>query len=514
MFLRLGLLGLWGLLWVAHCDAAETRVALIIGNGKYAKADMRLANPTNDASAMQRALQSAGFETILKLNATRRDMYRAVDEFSAKIARDQHAVGLFYFAGHGVQADGTNYLIPVDAEVESEADLDANAYDVAKVLQAMQRAQNDMNIVILDACRDNDLPKTRGVSRGLARIIAPSGTFIAYAAAPGQVAQDGASGTNGVFTGELIKSMAEPNVPLEQMFKKVIIGVKADTHGQQTPWSEASVQGDFYFRSKSSAAVVPQVSGPAPTAPASAGTHIPTAAELDEQYWQGIMGSKDAADFASYIKNYPKGLHLAQAQLMVRKLSPQPEVARSPVQLASVLSQAAAAAADSVGYSAPPPQPAVIDGSAQERRDYGVPATSSLHSQMEGPTPASIPGGRLITTKEVLALIQSNSTPYLLLDALGGNATLRGAQLFSRGAAPGMLGDYIEKQMGQWLYQATGGNRNMALVIFCQSSHCWMSYNAALRAIDLGYRNVLWYRGGLEAWTQSGLPTITPGSHY
>ena len=164
------------LLAAAQASGAETRIALIIG----------------------------------KLNARRLDFYRAVDEFTAKIGRDQHAVGLFYYAGHGVQAEGTNYLIPVDADIQAESDLEANAFDAGRVLRAMKSAQNEMNIVILDACRNNPLPKTRGIERGLARMDAPSGTFIAYAAAPGQSAQDGASGTNGVFTGELVKAMAEP----------------------------------------------------------------------------------------------------------------------------------------------------------------------------------------------------------------------------------------------------------------------------------------------------------------
>jgi uncharacterized caspase-like protein len=227
--------------------SAETRIALIIGNSDYARVNLRLANPVNDATAMQRALQQAGFETILRLNAKRLDFYRAVEEFSTKIARDPHAVGLFYYAGHGVQSDGVNYLIPVDAEIESDADLEANAFDVGRVLRGMSMAQNEMNIVILDACRDNPLPRTRrGMERGLARMQAPSGTFIAYAAGPDQSAQDGGRGGNGVFTGELVKAMGEPGVPLEQMFKRVIAGVDAQTHGKQRPWSEASLQGDFY----------------------------------------------------------------------------------------------------------------------------------------------------------------------------------------------------------------------------------------------------------------------------
>ncbi len=289
------------------CAAAETRVALIIGNSDYANANLKLTNPGNDAAAMQRALKAAGFETIVRLNAKRVDFYRAVDEFGTKIGRDPHAVGLFYYAGHGVQAEGVNYLIPVDADIQSEADLDANAFDASRVLRAMKNAQNEMNIVILDACRDNPLPKTRGMQRGLARMDAPSGTFIAYAAAPGQSAQDGASGTNGVFTGELVKAMAEPGVPLEQVFKRVIAGVKADTHGGQQPWSEASIQGDFYFHAGQPAAA-------------------PDPRQFELAYWESIKDSRDAADFQDYLNKYPHG-EFADLAAKRAKLAPAPRQA-------------------------------------------------------------------------------------------------------------------------------------------------------------------------------------------
>jgi uncharacterized caspase-like protein len=274
--------------------SADTRVALIIGNSNYSMPGLRLANPGNDAATMQRALQRAGFETIVKLNAKRIDFYRAVDEFTAKIARDPHAVGLFYYAGHGVQAEGTNYLIPVDAEIESDADLEASAFEVGRVLRAMKAAHNEMNIVVLDACRDNPLPRTRGIERGLARMDAPSGTFIAYAAAPDQTAQDGRTAANGVFTAEFVKAMAESGMPLEQMFKKVIAGVKADTHGRQQPWSEASIQGDFYFHAAAAPVEAPPQPGLDPR-------------QVELAYWESIKDSKNAADFRAYLKKYPRG---------------------------------------------------------------------------------------------------------------------------------------------------------------------------------------------------------------
>jgi hypothetical protein len=305
--------------------SADTRVALIIGNSSYQKAELRLPNPANDAAAMARALKAAGFDTIVQLNASRTDFYKALGQFTDRISRDPHAVGLFYYAGHAVQADGVNWLIPVDANITSQADLEPSAFDAARVLKSMSDARNDMNILILDACRNNPLPKTRGMDRGLARIDAPSGTFIAFAAAPGQTAQDGAVGTNGVFTGEFIKAMAEPGLPLEQVFKKVIVGVRADTQGAQTPWSESSIQGDFAFIAKNATGAATANAAAAagaatPNAP-SAGRHVDSANELEQSYWDRIKDSNDAADFKDYETQYSNGSHVAEANLLIRKLS-------------------------------------------------------------------------------------------------------------------------------------------------------------------------------------------------
>ena len=142
-----------------------------------------------------------------------------------------------------------------------------------------------------------------------------------------------------------------------------------------------------------------------------------------------------------------------------------------------------------------------------ERQDYGVQATSQLHSgAMHGPTPASIPGGQVITTKGLVSLVQGQQTPYFLFDVLGGPQTLPGAIPAAWTSQPGSFNDQIQQQFSQMLTQGTQGRKDMPLVFYCLSTQCWMSYNAALRAINAGFTNVLWYRGGIEAWQAAGFP--------
>lgn len=344
-------------LFLSTNASAETRVALIIGNSDYQKLEMRLPNPAHDAAAMEKLLKRAQFDTILRLNAKRTDFYKALAEFSDKISRDPHAVGLFYYAGHAVQVDGANYLIPVDAEITVQADLEPSAFDAARVLKSMTSAQNEMNIVILDACRNNPLPKSRGMDRGLARMDAPSGTFIAFAAAPGQTAQDGEAGANGVFTAEFMRAMAEPGLELGQLYKKVTTAVKIDTKGAQTPWSEASVQGDFYFFPKGAgtAAAAGAAAAAAPSA-----RHVDNQIELEQSYWDRIKDSTDPADFKDYMAHYPNGAHAGEAALLSRKLS------RTMASTAQPPPAAAPAAAPAATRSvAPPPAAGPVDPMAQ-----------------------------------------------------------------------------------------------------------------------------------------------------
>lgn len=225
------------------------RLALVIGNGDYPNAPLK--NPVNDAQDIAAALRALGFEVISRENVNQNDMKRAIREFGEKIRGA--AVGLFYYAGHGVQVNGENYLIPVDAKVESEQEVEYECVKAGFVMAQMDAARNSMNIVILDACRNNPFARSfRSETKGLAQMDAPSGTLIAYATAPGSVASDGA-GRNGLYTQELLKQMRTSGLGIEDVFKRVRISVRAATQQKQTPWESSSLVGDFYFTGSSSA---------------------------------------------------------------------------------------------------------------------------------------------------------------------------------------------------------------------------------------------------------------------
>lgn len=234
-----------GAQWRSGDDiGTEHRVALVIGNGAYTNTPLR--NPVNDARAMAAVLKTLGFAVIIRENAGDRAMRRAIIEFGDRLRPG--GVGLFFYAGHGVQLDGRNYLIPLGAQIQSERDVDLEAVDVARVLVRMEESKSRLNIAILDACRDNPFGRSfHSSSRGLAQIDAPSGTLIAYATSPGRVADDG-GGRNGLYTSELLRALQEPGLKLEEVFKRVRQAVRLKTNGRQVPWDASSIEGDFVFR--------------------------------------------------------------------------------------------------------------------------------------------------------------------------------------------------------------------------------------------------------------------------
>lgn len=221
-------------------------MALVIGNSNYQEQSLR--NPTNDARDISAVLRSLGFEIDLRLNASQEDMEGAVQRFGRKL--QGNTVGLFYYSGHGVQHEGSNYLIPIGAmsSVSGPDHLRYKTVDAGYVLGVMKQAGNGLNIVVLDACRNNPFKSfSRSMNKGLKRISGAEGTIIAYSTSPGKVALDG-TGRNSPYTEQLIKLMKKPNLPVEIMFKQVRRGVKSETGGKQLPWYEASIDGDFFFK--------------------------------------------------------------------------------------------------------------------------------------------------------------------------------------------------------------------------------------------------------------------------
>ncbi len=237
------LLFLGGLLSAPSVLAQERRTALVIGNSDYHIAP--LANPVNDATDMAATLERLGFQVDLRLNLDRKGMRAAIREFGNKLK--QGGVGLFYYAGHGVQVEGRNYLVPLGTEIRAADEVVDEAIDAGLVMRKMESAGNPVNIVILDACRDNPFVRDfRSLERGLAKMEGPLGSLIAYATAPGDTALDG-EGRNGLYTKHLLTAMTEPGLSIEQVFKRVRNGVRRETGGEQIPWEESSLTGDFYF---------------------------------------------------------------------------------------------------------------------------------------------------------------------------------------------------------------------------------------------------------------------------
>lgn len=238
---------------LAELYKEEKRYALVIGNSAYPKSIGMLKNPVNDATDFAASLQKLGFDVTLITNAsygkTRAEMMKFRDKLNQG-EKDQ-TVGLFYYAGHGLQSDDENYIVPVDAELQYQDDIARYCFPIQKmVLTQMENTNSRMNIVILDACRNNPFPAlTRGIgeAQGLGEMKKARGAFIAYATSPGSVASDG-TGRNGLYTQELIKAMNKPGRTIEQVFKEVRASVLKQSGDRQNPWENSNIVGDFYFK--------------------------------------------------------------------------------------------------------------------------------------------------------------------------------------------------------------------------------------------------------------------------
>ena len=297
---------------------AESRVALVIGNAGYTFNPLK--NPRHDAELMTRTLSGLGFEVLSVYDAAAPEMRKAVTDFGRRLQAPD-TVALFYYAGHGVQADGENYLIPLGAGIANMNEVAINAISLSDVLKSMARSNTRMNIVILDACRDNpfaatsvtsSIETTRGLGTGgLAPAVAPSGTIIGYATAPGQVSRDG-EGDHSPYTAALAASMPAPGLTVEDVFRNARRQVLDVTGGKQTPWEHSSLIGEFYFNRKSS----DRFAGAPP-----GGTDPATQLRLSElEAWEKIKDITEAAVLKAHIARFPDGLFAELASVKIARL--------------------------------------------------------------------------------------------------------------------------------------------------------------------------------------------------
>jgi len=294
----------------------ERRVALVIGNAAYPGAGA-LKNPANDANDIGVKLKKLGFDVTVRTDIRHKDMLRSLTEFGDKVQSGTEA--LFFYAGHGMQVKGKNYLIPIDAEIRNEASASSEAVDVDQLLDKLSLAR--LSVVILDACRNNPFERRfRGSGQGLAQINAPTGTLIAYATAPGKVASDGA-GHNGLYTAELLAAMDIPGIKIEDVFKRVRGNVVRKSNDSQTPWESSSLTGDFYFIFQG---------------PTTATIQLAPAADPEAETWAAAENEKTAEGYQAYLDAYPKGRYATAAKIKLKGLQkPAAAPEKPPIAVAS-----------------------------------------------------------------------------------------------------------------------------------------------------------------------------------
>ena len=303
---------------------AEPRIALVIGNSAYGDEIGNLANPANDARLMAKTLRGIGFDVVEVDNADQNAMKRAIVDFGNKLSdAGTEATGLFYYAGHGLQVQGDNYLIPVHAQIRRESDVDVEAVPADLVLRQMDFAGSAVNIVILDACRNNPLNRSfRSSVRGLAEITRkPRGSFIAYSTAPGEVAADGSGAANSPYAKALSETIAQPGLGIEEIFRDVRGKVLAATGNKQTPWDSSSLTAPFYFQ--------------APPPQAAAQSLSPAVDSMDPKrielaFWESIKDSRSPDDFQAYLAKYPKGDFAPLAEIRLKNLGSTAVAAAAP----------------------------------------------------------------------------------------------------------------------------------------------------------------------------------------
>jgi hypothetical protein len=286
-------------------DSAGTRVALVVGNDRYAPEP--LANAGRGAREIAAALRRSGFEVIEVTDASKAQMESAIERMRSAL-QGRRGVGLFYYAGHAVQIEWRNFMVPIDAALRVPRDVAAQTVDVSKVLDAFAAAGTRTNIIVLDACRDNPFGST-GRAAGLAPMDAPPRSFLAYSTAPGNVAEDGAEGGHSLYTYYLLQELARPKSRIEDVFKRVRLQVRQRTNGRQVPWESTSLEDEFSFDDPAGTA--------AKMDEAQQRLQLEAAFEKEKADWERVSKSTRPEDLYEFMKKYPSGAvyELAQFKL-------------------------------------------------------------------------------------------------------------------------------------------------------------------------------------------------------
>jgi hypothetical protein len=280
----------------AHAQVQEARVALVIGNSNYKNSPLK--NPVNDARDMAVKLRGLGFTVIERNNLVVKQIGSTLREFRSKLTPG--SVALVYYAGHGLQIKGDNYFPTVDADITGEEDVPNQSLAMKQIMDVLGDAKTRLNLVFLDACRDNPYSRSfRSSSKGLSKENAPSGTLISFATRPGSVAADGV-GRNGLYTGALLEAMDNKGQPIEQVLKRVVTSVKAESKNQQEPWMEGSIEGDFCFGSCVNVAQ--------------------TNVSDDKAFWDSVKNSRNRAELMQYLRKFPNGLFYEEATKRIKSI--------------------------------------------------------------------------------------------------------------------------------------------------------------------------------------------------
>jgi hypothetical protein len=296
--------------WAQQSDGSlklskAPKMALVIGNGKYKNA-AELRNAPGDAKAIGGALKASGFEVTLKLDTGREEMLEAIRAYVHLMEQKKH-VGLFYFAGHGVQLAWRNYLLPVDAAIGTIDDVARQSVEIARLIDGLSKAANPMNVIILDACRENPLGKSIPVEhKGLSQMDAPNSSLLAYATSPGNVASDG-DGANGLYTENLLREIKVPEAKIEDVFKRVRLGVRRKSNGAQIPWESTSLEEDFWFLPPREAKKLSE-------------EDRNNAFKEELALWEKVQNATAPAPLEDYLRRFPSGKFSELAQLRLEQV--------------------------------------------------------------------------------------------------------------------------------------------------------------------------------------------------